>query len=87
MAQSITVQPIPVLIDGHDTEGMLVLSDGRLVAVLARLDGKHHGVDAGKWHLEAGLGRCAPPPGESLVWDTPQDGARWVETQLSDQPR
>ena len=40
--QAITFQAIPILIDGHDTQGQLVLFDHQLVAVLARLDGDAH---------------------------------------------
>jgi hypothetical protein len=44
-----------VLIDGHDIEGKLILTDGQLAAVIARLDGKAHPPKhRGWWHLEAG---------------------------------
>ncbi len=42
MTSLISFQPIPILIDGHDTQGQLVLVDGQLVAVLSRLDGETH---------------------------------------------
>jgi len=42
MPSAVSFQSIPVLIDGHDTEGSLLLHDGQLVAVLARLDGQSH---------------------------------------------
>jgi hypothetical protein len=59
MRSAIAFQSIPVLIDGHDTEGSLVLHDGQLVGVLARLDGESHDPEfKGRWHLEAGIGPC-----------------------------
>ncbi len=58
MASTITFLPIPVLIDGQDGAGMLVLADGQLTAVLVRLDGEAHPLDQrGRWHLEAGFGK------------------------------
>jgi hypothetical protein len=41
MLSAISFQAIPVLIDGHDTEGSLILDNGHLVAVLARPDGEN----------------------------------------------
>ncbi len=55
--QAITFQAIPILIDGHDTQGQLVLFDHQLVAVLARLDGDAHDPAMKSWwNLEAGFG-------------------------------
>jgi hypothetical protein len=42
MSLDITFQPMRVRIDGHDSEGKLILTDGQLAAVIARLDGKAH---------------------------------------------
>ena len=53
MRSVISFQPIPVLIDGHDIEGSLVLHDGQLVAVLARLDGESYDPE-----FKPGLGRA-----------------------------
>ncbi len=59
MGSAISFQTIPILIDGHDVEGCLVLHDGQLVAVLARLDGEIHDEQSrGRWHLETGFGPC-----------------------------
>lgn len=53
---NISFQPIPILIDGHDTQGLLDLLDGQLVVVLSRLDGEIQDPDLkGHWHLEAGF--------------------------------
>ena len=44
MVLDISFQPMRVLIDGHDSEGRLVLVDDQLAAVIVRLDG--HGPSA-----------------------------------------
>jgi hypothetical protein len=82
MVLSISFEPMRVLIDGHDSEGSLVLADGQLAAVIVRLDGEHHGPDhKGLWHLEAGFGKCdarvAPP-----AFTTLEKAGAWVEQTL-----
>jgi len=42
MPLDISFMPMRVLIDGHDTDGRLVLADNQLTAVIVRLDGTHH---------------------------------------------
>jgi hypothetical protein len=82
MVLDISFQTMRVLIDGHDTEGKLVLVDGRLAAVIARLDGKAHpSKDRGQWHLEAGLGKCAVRT--THLFKTPEDAGAWVEGTLT----
>ena len=39
MPLDISFQPMRVLIDGHDSEGRLILADDQLAAVIVRLDG------------------------------------------------
>jgi hypothetical protein len=78
MPFDISLQPMRVLIDGHDSEGNLILADGQLAAVIVRLDGQtHHPEHKGLWHLEAGFGKCdvrvAPP-----VFRTPEEAGAWV---------
>ncbi len=85
MAFHISFQPMRVLIDGHDSEGNLILADGQLAAVIVRLDGKTHDPKhKGLWHLEAGFGKCdvrvAPP-----VFTTPEEAGAWVEQILMSQ--
>ena len=41
-----------------DEDGRLVTLDGRLVAVLVRLQDPSHGDLVGSWYLEAGFGPC-----------------------------
>jgi hypothetical protein len=77
MRSAISFQSIPVLIDGHDTEGSLVLHDGQLVAVLARLDGESHAPEfKGRWHLEAGFGRCDEVG--TRLFENLEEAARWA---------
>jgi hypothetical protein len=82
MSFNISFQPMRVLIDGHDSEGNLILANGQLAAVIVRLDGQtHHPEHKGLWHLEAGFGKCdvrvAPP-----VFTTPEEAGAWVEQAL-----
>jgi hypothetical protein len=77
MASVITFQSIPVLIDGHDTEGSLVLHDGQLVAVLARLDAETHEAGVkGRWHLEAGFGPCQAVG--TLIFKSLDEAGAWA---------
>ena len=77
MRQASAFQAIPVLIDGNDTEGRLMLHHGQLVAVLARLDGEYHDPGLkGRWHLEAGFGPCHD--GGTRLFETLEDAARWA---------
>ena len=52
---SLTLQPIRVA-TGFDEEGMMVLNEQRLVAVLVRLSDENE-VAPEQWYLEAGFGR------------------------------
>gem|GEM_PF-950746 len=83
MTFDISFQPMRVRIDGHDSEGMLILADSQLAAVIVRLDGEIHDPrNKGLWHLEAGFGKCdvrvAPP-----MFATPEEAGAWVERALT----
>ncbi len=81
MLKVITFQAIPILIDGHDMPGQLVLADGELTAVLARLDGDTHDPTMrGWWHLEAGFGHCADVG--TYVFATLDEAGAWVQSRL-----
>ena len=81
--QAITFQAIPVLIDGHDTQGQLVLLDHQLVAVLARLDGDAHDPAMKSWwNLEAGFGPCEAM-GDNLFKTLDEAGA-WVRQRVGE---
>jgi hypothetical protein len=67
-----------VLIDGHDTDGYLVLADNQLAAVIVRLDGSHRDPEhKGWWHLEAGFGKCNIR--DAPLFKTPDEAGTWVK--------
>ena len=75
----VTLQPIPVLTGSIDREGLLLLVDGRLAAVLVRLEDPEHGEMVGKWFLEAGFGHLAAA---EELFDTPDAAATWISARL-----
>jgi hypothetical protein len=82
MALDISFQPMRLVIDGHDSEGHLVLSNGQLAAVIARLDGEHHDPEhTRQWHLEAGFGKCNVR--DAPLFKTPNEAGVWVEQTLT----
>ncbi len=54
----VVLQPISVDTASPDQTGMLVMVNGKLVAVLVRLDAPEH-ERRGAWFMEVGLGRLA----------------------------
>ena len=81
MTLDISFQPMRVLIDGHDSEGNLILADNQLAAVIVRLDGTHHDPEhKGRWHLEAGFGKCNAR--DAPLFKTPEEAGAWVEQTL-----
>src|SRR5215210_107858 len=81
MALDISFQSMRVLIDGHDSEGLLILADSQLAAVIVRLDGSTHDPKhKGLWHLEAGFGKCDVR--ELSLFRTPEEAGAWVERVL-----
>jgi hypothetical protein len=81
-APHISFQPMRVLIDGHDTDGRLILADGQLAAVIVRLDSEHHDLERrGLWHLEAGFGKCNIK--DSPLFKTPEEAGAWVDQTLT----
>jgi hypothetical protein len=82
MTLKISFQPMPVLIDGHASEGRLILADSQLAAVIVRLDGEHHDLERqGLWHLEAGFGKCNTR--DARLFRTPDEAGAWVEQVLT----
>jgi hypothetical protein len=83
----ITLQPMPVLVDGGSHDGRLVLADGSLVAVFARVTPSETAGGegrAGDWFLEAGFGPCGDlmsvrPP----VFATLDEAVDWVRATLT----
>jgi hypothetical protein len=83
MPLDISFKPMRVRIDGHDSEGRLVLVDDQLVAVIVRLDGQSHAPDQrGLWHLEAGFGMYNVPRPMPL-FKTLEEAGAWVERALT----
>lgn len=72
----------PVLTGSTDTDGCLLLSEGRLCAVLVRL-AEDHGRLAGRWHLEAGFGPCES---RGEVFANLEEAEDWVRERLSAGP-
>ena len=71
-----------VLIDGHDSEGNLVLVEDQLAAVIVRLDGQTHDPEhKGLWNLEAGFGKCNVR--EAPLFKTPEEAGAWVDQTLN----
>jgi hypothetical protein len=82
MTLDISFIPMRVLIDGHDTDGNLVLADNQLAAMFVRLDGTHHDPEhKGWWHLEAGFGKCNTR--DAPLFRTPAEPGAWVEQILT----
>ena len=82
MPLDISFQPMRVLIDGHDSQGNLVLVANQLAAVIVRLDGKAHNPEhKGLWHLEAGFGKCNVL--EAPLFKTPEEAGAWVNQSLT----
>lgn len=73
---------VKIATGSDDEDGRLVLVEGRLVAVLVRLDDESHGPARGQWSLEAGFNGVdsVKPP---LFADL--DAAeRWIARQVPD---
>lgn len=69
------IQSMWVANPDDDEQGLLVMADHRLVAVLTRL-GSSHGTLDGRWFLEAGFGPCAVTQPEPFV--TSIEALQWV---------
>lgn len=75
----VVLQPIAVDTGSLDREGMLVMANGMLVAVLVQLTAPEH-ENRGCWFLEAGLGplRDLRPS----AFGTLEDATRWLRRHL-----
>jgi hypothetical protein len=81
MPRVISFQPMRVLIDGHDSEGRLILADDQLAAVFVRLDGQTPNPEhKALWHLEAGFGKCNVR--DAPLFKTPDEAGAWVQKTL-----
>lgn len=75
----VVLQPIAVDTASPDREGMLVIANGLLVAVLVRLDAPEHETP-GFWFLEATLGRLHGV--RAPLFATPEIATQWLRRQL-----
>ena len=75
----VVLQSISVDTRSPDQTGMLVMSNGLLVAILVRLDAPEH-ERPGAWYMEVGLGRLAGA--RAPTFDTLEDATRWVRQRL-----
>jgi hypothetical protein len=82
----ITLQPMSVMSDGGSHEGRLILADGDLVAVFARVTAEETAGDeggAGDWFLEAGFGPCGTVVSvRPTVFATLDEAVAWVRSRL-----
>ena len=77
-----TVQPIGVDTCSADESGLLVLMDGRLVAVLVRLDDPAHGEDLrGRFFLECGLGKLSGST--KPAFGSIESALDWIEARFA----
>ena len=73
------LQPIAVDTGSTDRDGMLVMANGLLVAVLVRLAEPEHD-NVGSWVLEAGFGRLQ---GRRVpTFPTLEEATRWLRRHL-----
>ena len=77
---NVVFQALEVATGSDDREGMLVLSNDRLIAVLVRLS-NGHGANAGMWFLEHGFGLLDTT--DHPVFADLHAVKRWVLTRLS----
>lgn len=75
----VILQPITVDTHSPDQTGMLVMVNGKLVAVLVRLDTPDHD-RRGAWYMEVGFGRLAGV--RAPLFDTPEEAMRWMRHRL-----
>ncbi|MCE4226982.1 hypothetical protein HCU64_24915 [Methylobacterium sp. C25] len=75
----VVLQPIAVDTDSSDREGMLVIANGMLVAVLVQLNDPEE-TRPGSWFMEAGFGRLRDM--RLQPFDTLDDATRWVRQQM-----
>ena len=70
--------------DSADTQALILLAGGELVAILVALDDEIHGDDRYKWTIETvfGIGHHRPPH----VFPTAADAAAWVSGNVCHLP-
>jgi hypothetical protein len=83
MVPNVVFQPIGVATSSADTDGCLLLVDGRLAAVLVRLQDEDHGDDLqGKWFVESAYGVLSDFSGD-VTFATLEEAVDWILTRQS----
>ena len=77
---TLTLQPVQVR-TGSDEEGMLVLHNGRLVAVLVHLSDENEAAP-GDWYLEAGFGPGLEGP-DHPTFDSLDAAQNWLSGRVA----
>jgi hypothetical protein len=77
---TLKLQPVRVA-TGFEEEGMLVMADERLLAVLVRLSDENE-VAPGEWYLEAGFGHYFDGPDHPL-FRTLDEAQDWIAERLA----
>ncbi|MCJ2054143.1 hypothetical protein [Methylobacterium sp. J-070] len=75
----VVLQPIAIDTGSPDHDGMLVIANGLLVAVLVRLEQPEH-INVGSWFMEAGFGRLQGLRVPTFL--TLKEATRWVRRRL-----
>lgn len=75
----LSLRPIKIASDDGTEDGLLVLENEALVAVLGRLERVMYLSDVGHWHLEAGFGSCAARP---QTFATLEVALSWVAERM-----
>lgn len=78
---NLRLQPVQVATGSDDQESHLVFYEGLLVAVLVYLTDAEHGLDGGKWFLEAGFGRVDDP--NAPLFADLDEAQGWIVGRLS----
>ena len=76
-----TRQMVQIDTGSPDAEGCVLLADGRLIAVLVRLDDMHGPDLSGKWFLEHGFGALDQP--DHPVFDDLDAAEDWISSRLA----
>ena len=76
----LSLQSIRIGTTCADEDGRLVLAEGRLVAVLVRLEDPMHNGARGCWHLEAGFGCCTGA--QPALFADLEEATAWVAARL-----
>jgi hypothetical protein len=83
-------RPLDILTDGGSRHGVLVLSQGKLAAVLIEVAASETGRPGGGggWYLEAGFGPCGRLLAlQPEVFQHQADAIAWINKRLERAPR